>query len=95
MGAFFWHDLRRLWLKMLKGPTMQIPPNPTPQQIAHAGVHLYGDRWQTAMARDLGCTPQAIRAWFSPTRPSRPSRSIVRAIQLLLEKHESAASIFG
>ncbi|NUU47663.1 hypothetical protein HP438_11825 [Sphingomonas zeae] len=37
-----------------------------------AGHALYGDRWQTPLARDLGTTYRTIRNWMSHHHPTPP-----------------------
>ena len=33
--------------------------------LAQAGAALYGPRWQSEMARDLGINPRTVRRWAS------------------------------
>lgn len=41
-----------------------------PQTLAKAGEALYGERWQTDLARDLGLTDaRRVRQWMSGDRP--------------------------
>ena len=52
--------------------------------LARAGVALYGDRWQTALARDLGVSSRAVRYWASGYEPI--SRARWMTIADLLER---------
>jgi hypothetical protein len=45
----------------------------TPQHlITETGCALYGDRWQTDMARDLGVSDRTVRRWAAGTECPRP-----------------------
>jgi hypothetical protein len=45
----------------------------TPQHlITETGRALYGERWQTDMARDLGVSDRTVRRWAAGTENPRP-----------------------
>jgi transposase-like protein len=37
----------------------------TPELLKRAGEALYGPRWQSALARDLGVSDRTIRRWVA------------------------------
>jgi hypothetical protein len=39
-----------------------------PEELAAAGQVLYGNRWQTNLAYDLGVDPRRIRQWLSANK---------------------------
>jgi DNA-binding transcriptional regulator LsrR (DeoR family) len=39
--------------------------------LERIGKALYGDRWQTQLAKALGMSDRTVRRWFLPGRPSR------------------------
>jgi hypothetical protein len=54
----------------------------TPADLRAAGVTLYGQDWQTALARALYCAPRTVRHWAGGTRAiPGPVRA---AVELLL-----------
>lgn len=36
--------------------------------LARCGACLYGERWQSPLARDLGVSDRSVRAWMAGTR---------------------------
>lgn len=64
----------------------------TPTLLREAGLLLYGDRWQTALADALAVNPRTVRAWYSGRHPIQagPWRGVV---QLLLSR-ESQISVW-
>ncbi len=36
--------------------------------LARCGACLYGERWQSPLARDLGVSDRSVRAWVAGTR---------------------------
>lgn len=41
----------------------------SPDELAQAGVALYGPRWQAALGRDLGFSEKAIQRWLNAKHP--------------------------
>lgn len=41
----------------------------TPDTLAAIGRALYGERWQTALAHDLGVTDRTMRRWAAGASP--------------------------
>jgi transposase-like protein len=41
----------------------------TPDKLVMVGRALYGDRWQSELARDLGITARAMRYWLAGVSP--------------------------
>lgn len=39
-----------------------------PEQLKSAGRALYGDQWQSALARDLGVGSRRVREWMALER---------------------------
>ena len=37
----------------------------TPNQLAHFGESIYGDGWQSALARDLDIADRTVRRWIA------------------------------
>jgi hypothetical protein len=50
------------------------------------GVFLFGPRWQTALARALGCSDRLVRYWVSGRRPVSIAASR-RIAELVRNKH--------
>lgn len=45
------------------------------------GEQLYGPRWQTPLARELGVTTRSVRYWLSGERPIRePMAKLIRLL---------------
>ena len=53
-----------------------------------AGEALYGERWQSPLARDLGVTSRAVRHWCSE-RHACPSDIADRLLPLLRNRAEA------
>lgn len=51
------------------------------QDITAIGNYLYGQRWQSALARDLGINSRTVRRWAAGD--SKPSKSAAEAIMEL------------
>jgi ribosomal protein S4 len=41
----------------------------TPETLRRVGEALYGERWQTALASDLGVADRTMRRWLSGASP--------------------------
>jgi methylphosphotriester-DNA--protein-cysteine methyltransferase len=41
--------------------------------LAECGEALYGSRWQTELARDLGVSDRTVRRWAAGEQPMSPS----------------------
>jgi len=54
------------------------------QGLETVGLALYGHRWQSSLARDLGVLPRTVRKWASSEKPV-PHRQW-RYIAALLEQ---------
>ena len=44
-------------------------PHLTAADLAQVGAVLYGARWQSALARDLGVSDRTVRRWVAGTSP--------------------------
>ena len=44
----------------------------TPSGLETVGLALYGHRWQSSLARDLGVLPRTVRKWSSGEKPVPP-----------------------
>ena len=40
----------------------------TPAELRAIGRRLYGEDWQTPLARDLGVNPRTVRKWLAGAR---------------------------
>lgn len=63
---------------------------PTPlDRVATAGHLLYGDRWQSNLARDLDVSLRALQSWFadpsSSSRRTMPS-GIISEVEALVRR---------
>ena len=52
-----------------------------------AGKALYGERWQSPLARDLGTTDRTLRYWYAGSHPG-PSDLADRLAELLRQRGE-------
>ena len=50
--------------------------------LTSTGFALYGDRWQSPLARDLGLTDRHIRFWAAGHRPV-PDKILPRLLELV------------
>ncbi|HEX3885562.1 MAG TPA: hypothetical protein VHW66_23115 [Stellaceae bacterium] len=59
----------------------------TPNDIAAAGRALYGERWQTSVARDLHVSDRTVRRWLTGefAIPAEAERGIRSAVEDRLE----------
>ena len=57
-----------------------------------AGEALYGERWQSPLARDLGVTSRAVRHWCAG-RHGCPSDIADRLLPLVEERGEVLRSV--
>jgi transcriptional regulator with XRE-family HTH domain len=55
--------------------------------IARAGRALYGERWQTSLARALGVTDRTVRRWAAGQ--AQPSRGVYADLASLVEQHRA------
>jgi hypothetical protein len=56
----------------------------SPELLRQIGEALYGDRWQTAMSRDLNVVDRTVRRWVAGADTPRPGvaaelRELLRA----------------
>ncbi|MCT8309197.1 hypothetical protein RMA73_00080 (plasmid) [Xanthomonas translucens pv. translucens] len=58
-----------------------------PDQLIRAGKLLYGDRWQSELARDLGVADRTVRAWVSGAR--KPVAGVWADIAALLRQRSN------
>ena len=56
--------------------------------IAETGRALYGERWQTDMARDLDVADRTVRRWAAGTENPRPG-VYVDLMRLCLERAQA------
>jgi limonene-1,2-epoxide hydrolase len=59
-----------------------------PLDLATAGALLYGERWQAAVARDLGVSREAVRLWVVGVHPV-PDDALARLRELLVERWQA------
>nr|WP_088256986.1 adhesin [Fimbriiglobus ruber] len=45
----------------------------TPEELRTAGETLFGQKWQTALARVLPVNPRTVRRWLSGDRKIHPA----------------------
>nr|WP_088258638.1 adhesin [Fimbriiglobus ruber] len=45
----------------------------TPEELRKAGETLFGQKWQTALARVLPVNPRTVRRWLSGDRKIHPA----------------------
>lgn len=57
-----------------------------PDQLARAGALLYGDRWQSDLARALGVGDRRVREWVAGDR--RPTAGVWAEIAALLRQRQ-------
>ena len=57
----------------------------TPSELRAAGRLLFGERWQTPLARALGVNPRTVRGWFSSRRPPPDPERIKAEVRRLVE----------
>lgn len=58
-----------------------------PDQLIRAGNLLYGDRWQSDLARDLGVADRTVRAWVAGER--KPAAGVWADIAALLRQRSN------
>ncbi|ETX03705.1 MAG: hypothetical protein ETSY1_46390 (plasmid) [Candidatus Entotheonella factor] len=56
----------------------------TADDLCHLGQRLYGTRWKTPLARDIGVVRQTVSAWAGNKTPI--PRRTVKTLQLLAER---------
>ncbi len=58
-----------------------------PEELSDAGRALYGDHWQSPLARDLHVTDRTVRRWVAgeSTIPAEAERGIRSALEQRLE----------
>ncbi|AVY67147.1 hypothetical protein NZ30_12685 [Xanthomonas translucens pv. undulosa] len=57
-----------------------------PEQLARAGTLLFGDRWQSDLARALGVDDRRVRQWLSGDR--KPPAGVWADIAGLLRQRQ-------
>lgn len=60
--------------------------------LARCGACLYGERWQSPLARDLGVSDRSVRAWVAGTR-SIPAGVWGELVTLLRERAGEARGL--
>lgn len=58
-----------------------------PADMAAAGHALYGERWQSALAHDLGVDPRRVRQWMAGER--KPQPGVMQDIIALLASNKA------
>lgn len=54
--------------------------------LVECGEALYGQQWQSALARDIGVADRTVRRWVSGATPV-PSGVYVDLLRLVTERH--------
>ncbi len=62
--------------------------------LSAAGRALYGERWQSPLARDLGTTYRTIRNWMDERHPT-PADLVQRLRSLLIERGVEIEAVIG
>lgn len=70
---------------LLNGRPFAIDP-----MFARCGQALYGDRWQTQLARSIGVSDRSVRGWAAGGRPVPPG--VWKEIADLIRQHQQALS---
>jgi hypothetical protein len=52
------------------------------------GTYLFGPRWQSALARAIGCSARQVRRWLAAERQVSRTASL-RIVALTLDKHRA------
>lgn len=61
--------------------------------IIESGKALYGDRWQTDLARDLGHSDgRRVRQWLNDERPI-PDNIRIQIVNLLIERKKTIDNV--
>lgn len=55
----------------------------TPDLLRRIGQAMYGERWQTALAHDLGMSDRRVRGWALGEGKPRPG--VIEDLRVLLE----------
>lgn len=66
----------------------------TKEQLAQSGQALYGERWQTDLAKALTIDSRRVRQWLADERPI-PDWLTGELIALLEKNSETTASLAG
>lgn len=59
-----------------------------PDLFARIGAALYGQRWQSELARELGVSDRTVRRWVSGAFPIPPNVSV--ELHLILTRRSAA-----
>lgn len=62
------------------------------QLLARVGVLLYGERWQSDLAKDLEIDPRRMRQWLAGERPIRADTP-ERLVDLLVRRRGQISSL--
>lgn len=63
------------------------------ERVAAAGHLLYGERWQSDLARDLGVAVRTVQAWFSASESRRTMPTAVLAeVETLVRQRRDACT---
>jgi hypothetical protein len=66
----------------------------TPDDIADVGRALYGERWQTPLAADIGISDRNLRYWLTGERaPQDPGHVRNLLVGLLVKKGKAALDL--
>lgn len=68
----------------------EMTVNFNPEDLERAGKVLYGDQWQSNLARDLGVDSRRVREWAQGER--KPRLGVFQDIVSLLEKNRDTAA---
>lgn len=63
-------------------------------RLTRYGRALYGDRWQSALAHDLGVNARRLRAWLYGERPI-PAGVWADIAELLRQRGEAVADVLN
>lgn len=64
----------------------------TVDQLIEAGTALYGDTWQSNLARALDIDPRRVRQWLKEERPIPPWLTN-ELVKLLIESSETTQAL--
>ena len=67
----------------------------TPNTIRAVGSVLFGDTWQSQLARILNVNPRTVRGWIAPNRYDPPDTIKPELIELLEQRQSDISGVLS
>lgn len=63
--------------------------------LQRAGLALYGERWKSGIADDLGISYRTLQNWLNRTYAAKPDEVLPKLLVLLEQRHQQTGDLIA